>query len=590
MALFEVFGKIGVDTSELDKGLKDSEGAVTDFGSKLDEGLEDSESAVTGFGSKFGSAMGNIAKVGVAAFTAITVASGAMIAGLTSAINETAEYGDKVDKMSQKMGISAEAYQEWDAILQHSGSSIDSLKTSMVTLAKTAEKGDEAFAKIGITQEQLSKMNQEELFSATIAGLQGIENQTERTALASKLLGRGASELGALLNTSAEDMEAMRQKVHELGGVMSDDAVKASARYQDSLQDMKTGFDGLKRGLVVDFLPAVTNVFDGISMLLTGNMDEGIDVINNGIQEFVETIKQKAPKVIETFKGVLKSLVTAIASMLPEILNIGADTIFVIFDAIIEMLPDIIENGVFTLVSILATNLVKMLPKLISAVTKTITALALTLTKPENITMLINAVIDIILAVINAIVDAIPQIAEVIPQIIFNLVEALIKNLPKIIVAAGEIVLGIIKGIVAYYAALGSVAKGIIDKIGEKIKEGINKAKEWGEELIGKLADGIIEKATALVESVKKIIGKIKNFFTGAKEDEANAKETLNGLEDDDDYSTPVASSGGGGSSFSGRGGGVTINQNIYSKAQTAADLQQEAVSSAKRATLARAG
>lgn len=114
-------------------------------------------------------------------------------------------------------------------------------------------------------------MSQEELFNATIAGLQNVENETERTYLAGQLLGRGATELGALLNTSAEDTEAMRQQVHDLGGVMSDEAVKSAAAYQDSLQNMQVAFGGLKNNLISGFMPSITTVMDGLAAIFSGD-------------------------------------------------------------------------------------------------------------------------------------------------------------------------------------------------------------------------------------------------------------------------------------------------------------------------------
>ena len=220
MDVFDLVAKLTLDSSEYEKGLDDSESK----GSSFVKGIK---TAAKGVG------------IAVAAVTTATAAAGG---AFINGAGKVAEYGDNIDKMSQKMGLSAEKYQEWDAILRHSGSSIDSMKASMKTLATAAETNSDAFEKLGISQEQLASMSQEELFEATISGLQNVSDTTERTYLAGKLLGRGATELGALLNTSAEDTEKMRQRVHELGGVMSDEAVKASAKYKDSLQDMTTAF------------------------------------------------------------------------------------------------------------------------------------------------------------------------------------------------------------------------------------------------------------------------------------------------------------------------------------------------------------
>ena len=114
--VFELKGKISLDTSEYTKGLSSAK-----------------------------SAAGNIAKVGVAAFAAVGTAATAAGVKLVQETGNVASYGDNIDKMSQKMGISAKAYQEWDAVMQHSGTSMSVLKTSMKTLSNAAEQNSEAY-------------------------------------------------------------------------------------------------------------------------------------------------------------------------------------------------------------------------------------------------------------------------------------------------------------------------------------------------------------------------------------------------------------------------------------------------------------
>ena len=243
-------------------------------------------SAGTSFNKGFGSVLGGVGKatLGIAAAGAAGLAT--LGAGVVSASKDVASYGDNIDKMSQKMGMSAQAYQEWDAVMQHSGTSMETMKSSMKTLASAAETGKDAFKELGISQEQIANMSQEQLFEATISALQNVEDETQRTYLAGQVLGRGATELGALLNTSAEDTQAMRDRVRELGGVMSDDAVKASAAFQDQLQDMQTAFQGLSRNMVSEFLPDITQVMSGLTEIFSGNTEEGISQISEQIISF----------------------------------------------------------------------------------------------------------------------------------------------------------------------------------------------------------------------------------------------------------------------------------------------------------------
>lgn len=127
------------------------------------------------------------------------------------------------------------------------------MTTAMKQLANGAQENSEAFQKLGISEKELKSLSQEELFAKTVEELQKMEAGTEKTALASKLLGRSAMDMGALLNMSAEETAEMNKELEALGGIMSDDAVKAGATFEDSLLNLKTAFASIKRTMSADF-------------------------------------------------------------------------------------------------------------------------------------------------------------------------------------------------------------------------------------------------------------------------------------------------------------------------------------------------
>ena len=323
MNVFDLYAKIALDTVDYEKGLEDASGKTSSFADKLKTGLANA---------------GKIAAIGIGA---VTTATAALYTGVTAASGQVAAYGDNIDKMSQKMGMSAEAYQEWDAVMQHSGTSIESLQSGMKTLANAVESGNDAFERLGISQEKIAKMSNEELFSATITALQNVENETERTYLAGQLLGRGATELGALLNTSAEETQAMKDRVHELGGVMSDEAIKAAARYQDSLQDMQTSFSGLKNNLISNFLPGMATVMDGISAMMTG--ESGAEtVLSNGISQIISTMNETVPQFFSAGGQIISAVITALTDNLPQMIDGGTQLVVGLVNGIINALPELI--------------------------------------------------------------------------------------------------------------------------------------------------------------------------------------------------------------------------------------------------------
>lgn len=484
----------------------------------------EASSAGKSAGGKFSSAMGGVLKTGAAAIAGIGTAAIGAGTALTGAAAGVASYGDHIDKMSQKMGLTAEAYQEWDAVMQHSGTSMDTMKSSMKTLANAAETNNKAFKELGITENDLKNMNQQQIFEATIAGLQNVEDDTQRTYLAGKLLGKGATELGALLNTSAEDTQAMRDRVHELGGVMSDEAVKNSAAFQDSLQDLQTSFAGVKNSVMSEMLPSFTSVMDGLASLVVG--EEGAkEKITAGIQGIVSNISEAMPQLVEGFSTLAEALlevapelITTLAQgildAIPELLPTLVEVVGQIGSNLIELLPQLVEVGLQVIVE-LANGIAESLPDLIPTIVDTMLTIVDTLI--DNIDMLIDAAIAIIVGLAEGLVEALPQLIERLPEIIVAIVEGLVENAPKLLEAAVQIIVALTTGLIESLPELiahlpeiiVAIVNGIINLAGDMV--------EAGKALVDGIWKGIKENWDSIVSNVKELGGKlvdsVKGFF-----------------------------------------------------------------------------
>lgn len=477
--------------------------------SDYDKGLDDASKGATGFAAKLKNGLGTAAKVGAAAVTAVAGAATAMSAAFAAGANEAAQYGDNIDKASQKLGISAKAYQEWDAVLQHSGTSIDSMGIGMKTLANAAASGSDAFENLGISTERAASMSREDLFAETITALQNVTDENKRAQLAQELFGRSAMELGPLLNTSAADTQAMKDRVNELGGVMSNEAVKAAAAYQDSLQDMQTAFSGMKRNLMGQFLPAITTVMDGVTDLFTGG---GVEKISEGIGLFVDKVTEIAPQLLEKGGQIIMALIQAINNNLPALVKAATKTIITFVRGLVDQLPSLIEAGLQIILE-LAMAIAEALPELIPAIVDVIIKIVEILTDPDNLSRLVDAAIAIILALVEGIIDALPRLIEAAPRIIMNLVEAIVRNLPKILEAGGKIIIMLAKGIVQAIGKIGEAMGQIIGKIGEGIRGVIDGALQWGKDLINNFTEGIKSFISRPIEAVKGLAGRIKSFL-----------------------------------------------------------------------------
>lgn len=474
--------------TRLEAAASGTDDAVADVGDAAREAGEKAEKASGGWTVLKGTLADLAASAIKTAASAISDTAQEMITG-------AAEYGDTIDKMSQKMGMSSDAYQEWDFVLQHCGASIESLKPAMKTLATAAENGSDAFAQLGISQEQIAGMSQEQLFDATIAGLQNVTDETQRTYLAGKLLGKGATELGPLLNTSADDVADMRAQVHDLGGVMGSDAVKAAAAYQDSLQNMQYAFSGLKNNISGELLPTLTLIMDGVTKMLTGGGDEVAAAVGDLVVSLSGQLTAQAPRMMSVALTFIAALVTGLLSALPDLMGADVDLVGALLLGIADQLPGIITAAMSALLGIVDT-----------------------ITSPESITLLIQAAMQLMLALARGLIAAIPQLIDAVPGIITNLVESFYAMLPEIIGVGIEIVIALASGLVSnaghIIAAVPRLVETIVRgflacvksywNIGKSIVDGIRQGvtEQWQ-----RLKSDVSNLFTGLVSWIKKLLG-----------------------------------------------------------------------------------
>jgi hypothetical protein len=303
-------------------------------------------------------------------------------------VTETAAAGDAIDKNSQRLGMTNEAYQEWTYILSQNGADISTLTTGMRTLtnqidalgsgSKTAAA---SFEKLGLSYEDLSKLTGEQQFSLVVERLQGISDQTERNAIANDVLGRSYMDLVPLLNQSADSVENLRQRAHETGQIMTDEGVTAAVNYTDAMDTLSRSFDGFKQRIGAQILPGITEVAEGLTDLLTGGEDAS-EKIQQGIDETLDAVEE----------------------ILPEIGSIAGR----LAGALTDNAGDIIDRFISSLADFLSEDYPQIIYAAIEQALKIVTSLSKGIT--DNADEVADAIPDIIGALLNALLDALPDV------------------------------------------------------------------------------------------------------------------------------------------------------------------------------------
>ena len=298
-------------------------GSIMVDNTKANESLSKTDDKAKGIGQRLASGIGTAAKWGAG----LVAAAGAGAAALYGVATKSAETADHIDKMSQKIGISRTAYQELDFILSQNGMSVDQLQGGMKKLVNTMQSAQDGnktaaatFAELGVsvTDSTGALRNQEDVFYEAIAALQGMENETERNAIANDLFGKSASEMAPLLNAGAGSMEELRQKAHDLGLVLSDETIDAGVKFTDTVDQVKRSFSTVITQIGAEVMP----IFQKLLQWVLDHMPE------------IQAVIEVAFKAIEFAVGLVSDAVTWLSGIFDKYMPVVLDAVKAAFTGI----------------------------------------------------------------------------------------------------------------------------------------------------------------------------------------------------------------------------------------------------------------
>lgn len=472
------------------------------------EGIDEAEkkiSSLSGAGNGLKTAFKSIGAAAAAVTGAVAVGTTALIGGC----KEVAAYGDNVDKLSQKLGLSKRGFQEWTFILEQNGTSIDSMRAGMKTLTNAmsdteSENGKLLQSLIGSTKD----LSQEEAFEKTVTALQRVTDQTQRAAMAQQLFGRSGQELMPLLNSEQGSVEELKRQAEQYGMVMSDETVVASAKWTDSMNVLNHTITGLKNKMLGEFLPCLTSITDGLSNIFTGNVDEGVQQLSNGINSILNNVSAMLPQIAETAVPIISSLVNGIIANLPVMIDTAVQVIMQLVEGLISALPFIAETGTQIITSLI-TGLTNTLPELVPVAIEAIMQMVDTLL--DNIDMLIDVATEMIIALADGLTGALPTLIAKAPVIIGRLLTAIANNLPKLLEMGVKLIIQLGVGLIQAIPQLIAAIPQIINAIFQAFLGYIGKMGEIGLNLVKGIWQGISN-------GYSWILGKIKGWVTNVLE------------------------------------------------------------------------
>lgn len=197
----------------------------------------------------------------------VTTAAAAAFAFLAK---QSIDSMDKMYKMAQVAGISTESLSGLAYAAQLAGVGQDDLTTSLVRLStklSDAQSGAEdaalAFKSIGLDANAYK--SSDEALLALAERFASFEDGANKTALAVEFFGRSGAQLLPFLNAGKDGIEQLRNEAEKLGVVFSEDAAKSAEQFNDNVERLKVGLQGLVNEITVRLLPSLNQFVTGLN-------------------------------------------------------------------------------------------------------------------------------------------------------------------------------------------------------------------------------------------------------------------------------------------------------------------------------------
>lgn len=528
MNLFNLFVKIGADTSGAEKGIDDVGKKTSSLGSKVSKGLGVTAKVV---GAAVSAAAGGVAALA----TAATKSYGdyeQLVGGVETLFKESQgvvmEYANNAYKTA---GLSANEYMETvtgfsASLLQSLGGDTEKAAKyadmAITDMSDNANKMGTDMSSIQYAYQGFAKQNYTMLDNLKL-GYGGTKEEMERLLSDAQKL----SGVEYDISSYADIVDAIHVVQTEMG-ITGTTAKEAATTIQGSVSAMKSAWKNLVVGIAddnQDFNKLVNNFVDS-AVTAGNNIIPRIETSIKGIAKLVssasqsiiplavDTIVNALPDVVSAGASLIGSLANAITNSLPTLVASAGDIVLELINGITAKSGDIVSSGA-TIVTDLAEGISEFAVNLIPAVTTLSYTLWEELTNPSTLSSIIGAALQIIMSLVEGLMEALPIILQSAPVIIGNLVAGLIVMLPQIINAGIEILMSLVNGILnaipSLVAAIPTITMAIVNGILTNLDEIILAAIQ----ITLSIAMGMIEAIPNMITQLPRIFLAIVNAFKG---------------------------------------------------------------------------
>lgn len=268
---------------------------------------------------------------------AITSLAGVMPAILLIAKN-TADAGNNIDKMSQKLGLSAQTMSGWVHAANMSCVPTEAFGTNLLKLnqqiasAATGNKSAQlAFKRAGVNiRDSAGKLKTADQVMLEMSDtFKKMPEGIYKSDLAMAVFGKSGADMIPLLQGGSESIKKLISQADELGTTFTDADAVASAEFCDNLDLLKKSIVGVKNTIGKQLIPIISPLLKSFAQWISANRQ----LISTKLTDWLNKIKKTLPEIkkfltdafsgIRSFASGVDTAVSALGGWQPVLKNTG---------------------------------------------------------------------------------------------------------------------------------------------------------------------------------------------------------------------------------------------------------------------------
>lgn len=245
---------------------------------------------------------------------------GLSLGAFTGFIRNAINAADALDEMSGRIGVSAKELSGLQLAYRQAGMGNDAMASSIAKLSQEMSQGNVGLRALGVNAKDAAG----NLKTPTAVLLElsdkfaNLQDGAGKTALAMEIFGKSGAEMVPLLNSGSQGIREMIEMSERLGLVIEDETAAKAGQFNDTLELLGLGVQGVGTRIAAQLLPTLNNLtgsflesmtqgdrLRGVADFLATSM-KGLYTVGVGVVEMFNTLGKAAGGGIAAIMAVLR--------------------------------------------------------------------------------------------------------------------------------------------------------------------------------------------------------------------------------------------------------------------------------------------